>query len=160
VLFSINAQSRAAYYQLFSAGIVQKHYVAVAQLTPEATQVTLPQYWHIANRIEKSQPRFINAIVPGEVNARSTICLRARQGALGLFQLTPQTGKTHQLRLHMLSIGMPILHDKYYPVLQAKSTLQFDQPLQLLAQQLSFIDPLSASLQNFSSRFKLNDFTS
>jgi tRNA pseudouridine32 synthase/23S rRNA pseudouridine746 synthase len=155
VLFSINAQSRAAYYQLFSAGIVQKQYLAVAQLTPEAKQLTQPQHWHIANRIEKSQPRFTNAIVPGEVNARSAICLSARQGALGLFQLTPQTGKTHQLRLHMLSIGMPILHDKYYPVLQAKLLPQFDKPLQLLALQLSFNDPITSQTKTFSSKQQL-----
>jgi tRNA pseudouridine32 synthase/23S rRNA pseudouridine746 synthase len=158
VLFSINAQSRAAYYQLFSAGTVQKHYLAVAQLTPDAKQVTLPQHWHIANRIEKSQPRFINTIVPGEVNARSAICLSARQGTLGLFQLIPHTGKTHQLRLHMLSMGMPILHDKYYPVLQAKATPQFDQPLQLLARQLSFIDPLTSQIQTFSSKQQLTSW--
>jgi tRNA pseudouridine32 synthase / 23S rRNA pseudouridine746 synthase len=155
VLFSLNSQSRPHYYQLFSEGKVQKHYQAVAQLTTVASAAELPLRWHIANRIEKSQPRFINAIVPGEVNAVSDICLSDRQGDLGLFQLTPYSGKTHQLRLHMLSLGMPILYDKYYPVLAPKLPAQFDKPLQLLAQTLCFSDPLSHQQHRFSSKQRL-----
>lgn len=151
VLFSVNPSSRPAYYQLFSQGKIYKQYQAVADLTIAAKQAELPQHWHIENRIEKSTPRFINAIVPGEVNAISDISLLARNGNSGLFQLTPHSGKTHQLRLHMLSLGMPIMHDIYYPVLQSKQPPQFATPLQLLAQQLSFTDPVSQQRQQFNS---------
>ena len=156
VLFSINAQSRASYYKLFSDGCVQKQYQAVAALTQQAAQAELPTCWHIENRIEKSQPRFINAIVPGVVNAISDICLVQRQAGLGLFELQPLTGKTHQLRLHMLSLGMPILHDNYYPLLLPKQTAQFDKPLQLLAKTLSFIDPVTAVTHRFISHQHLS----
>lgn len=156
VLFSVNAQSRPVYYQLFSQGIINKHYQAVARLTTDAASTELPKHWHIKNRIEKSTPRFINAIVPGEVNAVSDIRLVAKSGEFGLFELTPHSGKTHQLRLHMLSLGMPILHDTYYPVLQPKQAPQFNQPLQLLAKQLSFTDPLSEQQQQFCSKQQLS----
>lgn len=152
VLFSVNPISRPAYYQLFSQGLISKQYQAVARLTTLAEKTELPQHWHIANRIEKSTPRFINAIVPGEVNAVSDIYLLAKTAGLGLFALTPHTGKTHQLRLHMLSLGMPILHDNYYPELQPKQPPQFATPLQLLAQQLSFNDPVSQHMHRFSSK--------
>lgn len=152
VLFSVNAQSRPAYYQLFSEGIINKQYQAVARLTQDAASAALPKHWHIANRIEKSIPRFINAIVPGEVNALSDISLVANSGELGLFELTPHSGKTHQLRLHMLSLAMPILHDNYYPELKPKQAPQFDKPLQLLAKQLNFIDPMTQKTQQFSSQ--------
>jgi tRNA pseudouridine32 synthase / 23S rRNA pseudouridine746 synthase len=158
VLFSLNATSRPLFYQLFSETAVQKQYLAVATLSADMQQANLPQHWHIANRIEKSQPRFINTIVPGEVNAVSDISLVARAADTGLFQLSPHTGKTHQLRLHMLSLGMPILHDKYYPVLQAKAAPQFDKPLQLLAAGLRFINPVCQSPQTFCSEFKLAAF--
>ena len=151
VLFSVNAQSRAAYYQLFSQAQVTKQYLAVAELSAEALQQSVPQHWHLANRIEKSQPRFINQIVAGEVNAISDIRLLQRAGSLGLFQLAPHTGKTHQLRLHMLSLGMPILFDKYYPQLLPKQPADFSKPLQLLAQQLSFTDPLTQQQRLFQS---------
>ena len=152
VLFSINPDSRPAYYQLFSQGIIKKHYQAVAKLTVAAQHVAIPQHWHIENRIEKSSPRFVNGIVAGQVNAISDISLLAKNADLGLFQLTPHTGKTHQLRLHMLSLGMPILHDNYYPELKPKQPPQFATPLQLLAKQLSFTDPLSSQTQHFSSK--------
>ena len=159
VLFSINAQSRPAYYQLFSSGTIRKRYQAVARLTPEQQGQQLPVNWHIANRIEKSTPRFINAIVPGKVNAVSDISLIKRHNDLGLFELTPDTGKTHQLRLHMLSIGSPILNDNYYPVLQPKQTPQFDRPLQLLAMTLCFTDPITTLPYIFVSQQRL-DLTS
>lgn len=156
VLFSVNPQSRAGYSQLFSDAVVQKQYQAVAKLCPLWQRAELPQHWHIANRIEKSQPRFINTIVPGEVNAVSDISLTSRQAELGLFTLTPHSGKTHQLRLHMLSLGMPILHDKYYPQLLPKQPIQPDKPLQLLAKALSFADPVSGKLQQFQSCLTLS----
>ena len=31
-----------------------------------------------------------------------------------ILELLPATGRTHQLRLHMLSIGHPILGDRFY----------------------------------------------
>ena len=124
----------------------------MALLSPEAQHCALPKHWQLANRIEKSQPRFINAIVPGPVNAVSDITLSTRDQRHGLFMLTPHSGKTHQLRLHMLSLGMPILHDNYYPELKPKQAIDFTRPLQLLAQQLRFIDPLNHSERVFQSK--------
>lgn len=155
VLFSINPTSRASYYQLFSEQQVDKQYQAVAAIKADLAQA-LPISWHVKNRIEKSTPRFINSIVPGEVNAVSDICLLAQKAGLGLFELTPVTGKTHQLRLHMLSLGMPILNDRYYPVLQPQQLPQFDKPLQLLAKHISFIDPVTNLLRQFSSQQQLD----
>ncbi|MCC5826819.1 pseudouridine synthase, partial [Alkalimonas sp.] len=111
VLFSLNPLSRPGYYQLFVKGSIHKQYQAVARLMPQLQTAALPLRWHIDNRIEKANPGFINRIAEGEPNARSTIELTDRSGELGLFQLQPFTGKTHQLRLHMLSLGAPILHD-------------------------------------------------
>lgn len=155
VLFSINTASRAAYYKLFQQAQISKLYQAVAPLNIEAQYCALPKQWHVANRIEKGQPRFINTIVPGAINARSDIRLLVRQENLGLFALTPHSGKTHQLRLHMLSLGMPILHDNYYPELKPKQAADFTKPLQLLAQQLCFTDPLSRTDREFHSERSL-----
>ncbi len=155
VLFSVNPHSRAAYYQLFAQGQIEKTYQAVATL-PEALQQTpLPQQFELQNRLEKSQPRFLMQVVAGEANAHSTLSLVARQAQLGLFQLTPHTGKTHQLRLHMLAIGCPILFDPYYPELLPKAQT-LAGPLQLLAQQLQFIDPISGQPHHFCSPRQLS----
>jgi len=156
VLFSKHAESRAAYYQLFSQGQITKTYQALARVDAQMAALPLPQQWQLSNRIEKAEPRFVNAIVAGEPNAHSTIrLLQVRQG-IGLFQLTPHTGKTHQLRLHMQSLGCPILHDAYYPTLKPKNTSDYSQPLQLLAAALSFTDPLTGALRQFTSSQQLH----
>lgn len=160
VLFSINPQSRAAYCQLFSQQRMTKHYQAVAVLSAAVKQQlqtkTLPLVWQVQNRIEKANPRFINHIVAGEPNSESEIQLTTIRDDKGLFSLKPHTGKTHQLRLHMLSLGMPILHDIYYPKLQPKQPPQFATPLQLLANRLQFIDPVTGIERSFSSELQLS----
>lgn len=155
VLFSVNPQSRAAYYQLFSQGSIQKTYQALARVDELTAALPLPKQWQVKNRIEKAQPRFLNAIVAGEANAHSTIELLQVTEGVGLFRLTPHTGKTHQLRLHMQSLGCPILHDAYYPILQPKNTSDFSHPIQLLAAELSFIDPLTGIARQFVSEQRL-----
>ena len=37
-----------------------------------------------------------------------------RNGTLSLIELTPVTGRTHQLRVHMAHIGHPVVGDKLY----------------------------------------------
>lgn len=154
VLFSKQANSRADYYQLFASGQIEKSYLAVANI-PAQADAAPGQQWQVNNRLDKAQPRFLMQQVDGEVNARSSIELLQRSGDLGLFKLTPHTGKTHQLRVHMQGLGMPLLHDKYYPQLLPKTELDFSQPLQLLAAQLRFTDPLSGEVRAFSTTRRL-----
>lgn len=59
--------------------------------------------------------------------------------------LEPITGRSHQLRVHLLSIGHPILGDTlYHPHPQNHARLM------LHAESLSFPDPSSGSMQTFS----------
>ena len=62
-------------------------------------------------------------------------------------ELEPHTGRSHQLRVHLMSLGHPILGDLLYasPALQAKSTR-----LLLHADFLSFMHPLSGERLAFS----------
>jgi len=57
-----------------------------------------------------------------------------------LVELTPITGRSHQLRVHMLSLGHPILGDRLYAHPQA---LAAANRLQLHAQQLAFNHPIT-----------------
>ena len=61
----------------------------------------------------------------------------------GLYRLTPRTGRTHQLRVHMTSLGLPIYGDPLYPNVIDIAADDFSTPLQLLAQRIEFDDPLS-----------------
>lgn len=161
VLFSVNSQSRPLHYQLFADGNIQKTYQAVAKLSEAQQQLSLPQHWQVKNRLEKSNPAFLMRQVEGEANAFSSLSLVDKKADLGLFELSPHTGKTHQLRLHMLSLGCPILFDKYYPQLlpkQPAQQLDFTNPLQLLAKDLSFIDPATGLKHQFTSSRQLQSW--
>lgn len=158
VLFSVNSQSRPLYYQLFAEGHISKSYQAVAKLSEAQQQLELPYSWQVKNRLEKSTPAFLMQQVEGEVNAFSSLSLVEKRADLGLFELSPHTGKTHQLRLHMLSLGSPILFDKYYPQLLPKQQLDFAQPLQLLAKRLGFVDPATGLHHQFESNRQLQSW--
>ncbi|MGX9460414.1 pseudouridine synthase [Shewanella sp. A14] len=155
MLMTLDPQTRHAYHQLFLDDKITKDYQAIAKLTPQlitdlaAKTCTLPIHWTVKNRIVAANPSFTMQVVEGEANSHSEISLVAVKDGFGLFELSPITGKTHQLRVHMQSLGMPILHDRFYPVLQPKGPEKFDKPLQLLAKRLRFTDPISGIEQDF-----------
>jgi tRNA pseudouridine32 synthase/23S rRNA pseudouridine746 synthase len=151
VLFSVNKKSRGLYARLFLNRQIEKTYQAVAACQPLQETAS----WHVESRIERGEPGFRMKTAPGRVNASSTINLVEVRGELARFTLRPQTGKTHQLRIHMSVIGFAILNDRYYPELLAERTDTFAAPLQLLAQKLRFKDPLSGKDREFRSGRKL-----
>ena len=147
VMFSANRHTRGLYNDLFVQGRVAKTYQAVAECsrTPEGIE------WKVENRIVKGEPWFRMTTVPGVSNARSIIRLVEQKENLARFVLHPLTGKTHQLRLHMGGLGFGILNDRYYPELQPESPDDFSRPLQLIAQSVRFIDPVSSEAMEFHS---------
>jgi len=89
--------------------------------------------------------------VDGESNAETHFeLLEARDGWARL-GLSPVTGRRHQLRVHCAAIGMPIRNDAIYPELLPEGSDDFDRPLQLLARQVEFIDPLTGAARRFTS---------
>jgi len=149
ILLSKNPQQRHLYHDLFKQGNINKQYQAIARLTPELiaeyrlNQLAFPRHWTVKNRMVKAQPSFTMQVTEGEANTHSNVSLIAIKDDIGLFKLSPVTGKTHQLRVHMQSLGMPLMNDRLYPTLLDKAEDNFAAPLQLLAQQLKFTDPVS-----------------
>jgi tRNA pseudouridine32 synthase/23S rRNA pseudouridine746 synthase len=62
----------------------------------------------------------------------------AREPGITRLKLTPLTGRTHQLRVHMLALGHPILGDSFYTDGEA---LAAADRLQLHAEMLGFAHP-------------------
>lgn len=147
MLFSVNPKTRHLYHELFKLKQIAKSYHALAELSPsvikQISQQGLPLIWQVKNRLAKANPSFTMQIIDGEPNSHSVIKLIAVKQNIGLFELSPITGKTHQLRVHMQSLGMPLVNDRFYPILQPKAVDNYNQPLQLLAYQLRFIDPVT-----------------
>ncbi len=149
VLFSVNPDTRHRYHNLFNTQQIHKTYQAIASINSDEDLVG--KEWEIKNRLVRSEPPFLMKIVEGEPNSHSVIRCLAQSADKALFELNPITGKTHQLRLHMQTLGWPLLHDKYYPTLQPKTADDYSRPLQLLAKELRFIDPVTQQSRVFSS---------
>ncbi|RJX35422.1 MAG: pseudouridine synthase [Desulfurivibrio sp.] len=151
VLFSCNRATRGLYHDLFLHGRVEKTYQAVA-LCPVQPQQS---EWQVANRLAAGQPWFRMQTVQGPANSFSSIRLLERKEKRGRFLLQPATGKKHQLRLHMSSLGFGLVNDRFYPELLPEAADDFQRPLQLLAQTLRFRDPLTAKIMEFHSERRL-----
>ena len=149
VLFSTNTETRHRYHQLFDENKIHKTYLAIAATNTEDELVG--QQWQVKNRITNGEPRFQMKVVSGLPNSHSEIRCLKQTTDKRLFELNPITGKTHQLRIHMQTIGWPILNDRYYPTLQPETADDYSQPLQLLAKELQFIDPVTNLRRTFSS---------
>jgi len=145
LLFTIKVGARANYHKLFAERLIEREYLAVAH-------VDAPLYgthWHIENRMEPGEPWYRQRIVEGQANSITEIELVDLRPGLGLFRLFPRSGKKHQLRVHMASIGCPIVGDPFYPVIREKR--DEDLPLQLLAKRVAFVDPLTGTVRDFTS---------
>lgn len=159
VMFSTNPHTRSEYHQLFAQQNIRKHYQAIAKTQTDENLSN--KSWHVQNYLAHSNPPFIfqNLDTPpydkDAQYAESLIHCDDDNHELGLFTLSPITGRTHQLRLHMMSVGFPILNDRFYPSLQPRQPDNFKQPLQLLASRLSFIDPISGEQYTFTSPVSL-----
>jgi tRNA pseudouridine32 synthase/23S rRNA pseudouridine746 synthase len=147
VMFSVNPATRHRYHHLFESRKIHKTYQAIAKISDGENLIG--QEWEIKNRIVKSVPRFRMHVTEGEANSYSVIRCLQQSNQKALFELNPVTGKTHQLRLHMQALGWPILNDKYYPQLQPLSVDDYSAPLQLLAKELQFIDPVTQLPRHF-----------
>jgi tRNA pseudouridine32 synthase/23S rRNA pseudouridine746 synthase len=153
VLLGKRAQDRDAYHALFRNKHIRKVYHAVAAFDPE---VSLPRIH--TSRLEAGSPFFRMREVAGQANSETRIRLLKCEGQRALYQLEPVTGKRHQLRVHMLALGLPLQGDLFYPtVLRGPDDAEdFSQPLQLLAHSVIFTDPHTAQVRAFSSQLALS----
>jgi tRNA pseudouridine32 synthase / 23S rRNA pseudouridine746 synthase len=144
VAFSKKAQDRNLYQILFRERQIKKTYEAIA-----------PYQEHLK---EESDIFIQMQEVSGTPNSHTVIQLLEVSKPWARYQLELGTGKKHQLRVHMNALGVPIKHDKIYPniITQAKIGKDFSEPLQLLAKQLSFKDPVTQLEHHFQSSFVLS----
>ncbi|MGC1154009.1 pseudouridine synthase, partial [Mycobacterium sp.] len=148
LLLTIRRERRGAYQTLFARGAVRKTYLARAAVDPD---LALPRT--VTSRIVKRRGNFQAIEEPGEPNAETLVELQSPDG---LYRLTPRTGRTHQLRVHMASLGIPIDGDPLYPDVVDVAADDFSTPLQLLAQCIEFDDPVCGARRRFVSPRRLD----
>jgi tRNA pseudouridine32 synthase / 23S rRNA pseudouridine746 synthase len=145
MVFARGIDAQRAISRAFEQRTVSKYYVAVAYglIRDDTGTINLPLICDWPNRPRQMVDHVIGkpATTHFNVIARDGDTLRTRVG------LTPVTGRSHQLRVHLASLGHPIVGDSLY----AKAPPAAGERLMLHAARLGFPHPVSGALHEFSS---------
>ncbi|MGQ3052811.1 MAG: pseudouridine synthase [Roseateles sp.] len=150
VVFSVRPDERAAYQNLFRDRVVEKVYEAVAPAADGPWPRVLRH-----RLVERPGDAFMQMqVVDGEPNAETWVdrveLLGGAHQGLARYELRPRTGVKHQLRAQMNALGLPIVGDRIYPVLQPhENPPRLDAPLQLVARAIAFLDPVTGRPRHF-----------
>lgn len=145
VIFALDAETQKYLGQQFEARRVGKTYIARVwgAVEGENGEVDLPLRCDWPNR-----PRQMVCHEHGKPSQTQwRVIAREDASAVTRVELTPITGRSHQLRVHMLSIGHPILGDDLYA---DSAAFEAADRLQLHAQHISFQHPVTAETVSFS----------
>ena len=145
MVFARGIQSQRTISRAFETRVVGKYYEAVTHglIEPSAGTIDLPLICDWPNRPRQMVDHSIGkpATTHYVVLTRDAVVNRTRVG------LTPITGRSHQLRVHLASLGHAIIADSLYaPVPPAVG-----ERLLLHAAKLAFPHPVSGEIQAFDS---------
>lgn len=163
VLFVKRREERGAYQTLFQSRHVKKIYECLAPSPQQGMVFPLRRESYIQKDVgvlyayEKQLPpnavTLINLKPKDEWTQCDTQAVQSRPGYT-IYRLQPLTGKTHQLRVHMSALGIPIANDELYPVVNVRDKEDFSSPLELIARHLSFCDPFTHEERVFTSKIE------
>ena len=156
LMFSARPATRGAYQLLFENRQVQKVYEAVSARPHGWDESGFPLVYR--NHIEKLRAQVrVEVDDEREPNAETLIEVIDADDRVVHTLLRPHSGKMHQLRVHLAAIGLGILNDRFYPTLLDDGPDDYSRPLQLLARELRFVDPLTGEDRVFTTRRTLQE---
>ena len=150
VLFAVRREDRGAYQALFRERAVHKTYEAIAPWNPA---LDFPRTHE--SRMAESGNFIRMQEVPGVANSLTHMELLEHNLCWARYRLSPVSGKRHQLRVHMASLGIGLKGDGLYPHVDDAPEGDFSRPLMLLAQTLQFTDPVTGQQRAFATQRSL-----
>ena len=157
VVFGVRPQDRDAYQRLFRERLIDKSYEAIA---PACDHLDWP-HTRCSHILEQEDAFYkMREALPHEGrvdNSETQIAEIERRDGWARYQLSPVTGKRHQLRVHMNALGLPLRGDQFYPEVRRKpgELEDYAEPLRLLARAMAFDDPVTGQRRRFESRLEL-----
>ncbi len=153
VIIAKTAAAKAKLQRLFKQSKIKKTYLAlvVGRLDPPAAVIKLP--------LARRQNSLKRAVDPQGKPAETAYRTLASYPGYSYLEVTPRTGRTHQIRVHLASLRHPVVGDRLYghqmPGLARQflhaSRLQFKAPSGRLVDVAS---PLSPDLADFLKKLQ------
>lgn len=129
--------------EAFSGRQVHKEYLAVTHGSPGDRTIEAP-----IGRDPKHRQKM--AVVEGGRQARSHVKTLSNQGAFSLVNVVLETGRTHQIRVHLSSIGTPVVGDPLYGRRGTDEKLRVSRQL-LHAALIRFTHPLTGKMMEIKA---------
>lgn len=138
-----NDIAMAGFVKLFQSGGMHKEYLAIVHGCP------LPEAGIVSNLIgrDPANRKKMAVVTVNGKDALTHYSVDRRMGDITLVHCRIETGRTHQIRVHMKSIGTPVIGDPLY----GRSVLDKKLPVipgrqMLHARRLSFKHPVSGEV--------------
>lgn len=143
------AKSEAAHHSLaeqFHDHSVERVYLALVRGVPRSDTGRIER---AIGRHPRDRKRMsVRVRVGREARSVWTVSRRFERSQVALLEVRPETGRTHQIRVHLASAGLPIVADPVYG--KGRRALGFERPA-LHAQRLGFDHPRSGERMVFEA---------
>jgi 23S rRNA pseudouridine1911/1915/1917 synthase len=136
VLFARTSKALERLSLLFREGGVAKKYWAMVQARPPRDQDTLVHY--LTRNVERNKSYLSDRPAPGAQEARLSYRLLLSLDRYHLLEVEMQTGRHHQIRAQLASIGCPIKGDLKYGARRSNP----GGGIHLHAREVSFMHPV------------------
>lgn len=136
LLFGKSAGAVRSYGELFESRRMQKRYLAVVRGSPKQ-----PEWVCRAKLGPDPAEHGRHRLDPRGKEAETRFKLLEQRNGLALIEAKPVTGRTHQIRLHLVEAGLPIVGDTMYGGPEDRA--RRNPPMALRAVGLEYEDPFS-----------------